>query len=121
LAVFRWNYAQSVILHVLCLIGYNLGMIEPKRHIGEILASERQRHGLTQAELAKRMGRDQTYIARVEGGKRDPRWETVLDFARALDLEPMLIPRSWVPAVTTIVRGGGDQPGEAPPLVGGQW
>ena len=96
-------------------------MIEPKRHIGEILARERQRHGLTQAELAKRMGRDQTYVARVEGGKRDPRWETVLDFARALALEPMLIPRSWVPAVMTIVQGGADEPNEAPPLVGGQW
>jgi predicted transcriptional regulator len=66
------------------------------------------------------MGRDQTYVARVEGGKRDPRWETVLDFARALELEPMLIPRSWVPAVDTIVQADGGQ-SEAPPLVGGQW
>lgn len=100
-------------------------MIEPKRHIGKVLARERQRQGLTQADLAKRMGRDQTFVARVEGGKRDPRWQTVLDFARALDLEPMLIPRSWVPAVDTIVQADGDHSGdqskEAPPLVGGQW
>jgi HTH-type transcriptional regulator / antitoxin HipB len=108
-------------LHLPCSIGYNHDMIEPKRHIGEILARERRRRHLTQADLAKLMGRDQTYIARVEGGKRDPRWATVLDFARALDLEPMLIPRSWVPAVTTIVQGGSDQSNEAPPLVGGQW
>ncbi len=104
----------------LCLIGYNKGVIEPNRHIGHILARERQRRGLTQVDLAKRMGRDQTYVARVEGGKRDPRWETVLDFARALELEPMLIPRSWVPAVDTIVRPEDGQ-SEAPPLVGGQW
>ena len=96
-------------------------MIEPKRHIGAILARERQRQALTQAELAKKMGRDQTYVARVEGGKRDPRWETVQDFARALGLEPMLIPRSWVPAVNTIVQEIGDPPNDAPPLVGGQW
>jgi hypothetical protein len=67
------------------------------------------------------MGRAQTYVARVEGGKRDPRWETILDFARALGLEPMLIPRGWVPAVKTIVRGGDEGLSEAPPLVGGQW
>jgi hypothetical protein len=67
------------------------------------------------------MGRDQTYVARVEGGKRDPRWKTVLDFARALELEPMLIPRSWVPAVDAIVQAGGGQPEVAPPLAGGQW
>lgn len=104
-----------------CLIGYNQGVIEPKRHIGQILARERQRQGLTQVDLAKRMGRDQTYVARVEGGKRDPRWETVLDFARALELEPMLIPRNWVPAVDTIVQADGGQSKDAPPLVGGQW
>lgn len=96
-------------------------MIEPKRHIGTTLARARRRQGLTQAELANRMGRDQTYVARVEGGKRDPRWETVMDFARALELEPMLVPRSWVPAVIAIVQGGGEPSSEAPPLVGGQW
>lgn len=96
-------------------------MIETKRHIGEVLARERRRRSLTQADLADRMGRDQTYIARIEGGKRDPRWETVVDFARALDLEPMLIPRGWVPAVDTILQAGGDPSNEAPPLVGGRW
>jgi predicted transcriptional regulator len=96
-------------------------VLQPKGNIGRILARERQRRGLTQADLAKRMGRAQTYIARVEGGKRDPRWETVLDFARALELEPMLIPHSWVPAVDTIVRVQGNESEEAPPLVGGQW
>ena len=96
-------------------------MLQPKGNIGGILARERQRRGLTQADLAKRMGRAQTYIARVEGGRRDPRWETVLDFARALELEPMLIPRSWVPAVDTIVRVKANESEEAPPLVGGQW
>lgn len=105
----------------ICRIGYKVFVIEPKRHIGASIARERQRQGLTQAELARRMGRDQTYIARVEGGKRDPRWETVLDFARALGLEPMLIPRNWVPAVAAIVLEGGDPSNEAPPLVGGQW
>jgi predicted transcriptional regulator len=96
-------------------------VLQPKGNIGRILARERQRRGLTQADLAKRMGRAQTYIARVEGGKRDPRWETVLDFARALELEPMLIPRSWVPAVDTIVQAQGNESKEAPPLVGGRW
>jgi HTH-type transcriptional regulator / antitoxin HipB len=96
-------------------------MIEPIRHIGRLLAEQRERLGLTQVELAERMGRDQTYVARVEGGKRDPRWETVLDFARALELEPMLIPRSRVPATNAIIQAPSDLPGDVPPLVGGAW
>ncbi len=96
-------------------------MIEPKSHIGELLSRQRERLGLTQADLAKRMGKTQTYIARVEGGKRDPRWETVLDFARALELEPMLVPSSRVAAAQAIVHSESDPPDETPPLVGGSW
>jgi len=96
-------------------------VIEPISHIGKLLARQRQRLGLTQADLAKRMGRAQTYIARVEGGKRDPRWQTVLDFARALELEPMLIPRNRVSAAEAIMYAESDLPGDVPPLVGGTW
>lgn len=91
------------------------------RHIGNLLSQQRERLGLTQADLAKRMGRDQTYIARVEGGKRDPRWGTVLDFARALELEPMLIPRNRVSTVEALLHSETDLPGDVPPLVRGAW
>jgi transcriptional regulator with XRE-family HTH domain len=94
-------------------------MIEPKRHIGHILARRRESLGLTQAELGKRMGKSQSYITRVEGGKRDPRWETILEFARALELEPLLIPRDRLAAVDAAMNLSASD--DVPPLTGGQW
>ena len=94
-------------------------MIEPKRHIGHILARRRESLGLTQAELGKRMGKSQSYITSVEGGKRDPRWETILEFARALELEPLLIPRDRLAAVDAAMNLSASD--DVPPLTGGQW
>jgi transcriptional regulator with XRE-family HTH domain len=40
--------------------------------IGELLRSTRERHGLTQARLARRIGSDRAYISRVEAGGMSP-------------------------------------------------
>ena len=56
---------------------------------------------------------------RVEGGKRDPRWETILEFARALELEPLLIPRDRLAAVDAAMNLSASD--DVPPLTGGQW
>ena len=79
-------------------------MIVPDSHIGALLANRREHLGLTQAELAQQMGKSQSYIARLEGGKRIPRWDTVLEFARALELEPALVPRESIAAVEMVLR-----------------
>jgi transcriptional regulator with XRE-family HTH domain len=50
-----------------CLIRHTLGMT-----IGELLRSTRERHGLTQARLARRIGSDRAYISRVEAGEMSP-------------------------------------------------
>ena len=63
------------------------------------------------------MGKTQSYITRVEGGKRDPRWQTVLEFARALELEPMLVPRDRLAAVDAALSLSASD--EVPPLSGG--
>ncbi len=94
-------------------------MIEPKRHIGNTLAARREGLGLTQTELAKRMGKAQSHVTRVEGGKRDPRWETILEFSRALELEPMLIPRERLAAVEATLQLSASA--DVPPLAGGEW
>jgi predicted transcriptional regulator len=65
------------------------------------------------------MGTSQSYITRVEGGKRSPRWETILDFARALELEPMLIPRDKLAAVDATLKLSPFD--DVPPLSGGEW
>jgi ribosome-binding protein aMBF1 (putative translation factor) len=47
----------------------------------------REERGLSQAELARRMGSTQSVIARLELGGVEPRFETIERVCRALDLE----------------------------------
>jgi transcriptional regulator with XRE-family HTH domain len=46
--------------------------------IAELLRVTRERHGLTQARLARRIGSDRAYISRVESGDVSP----TVDWAR---------------------------------------
>lgn len=48
------------------------------------LIAARTRVGLTQAEVAERMGTTQSVIARLEGGKRQPSMRTVQRYANAI-------------------------------------
>jgi transcriptional regulator with XRE-family HTH domain len=74
------------------------------RALGERIAQERARRSLSQRELAELTGTTQSAIARLEGGSRAPRLDTLLRVANALDcaLELDLRPR------TTIERGSND-------------
>src|SRR3954454_503926 len=45
--------------------------------IGELLRATRERHGLTQARLARRIGADRGYVSRVERGDVSPTFEWV--------------------------------------------
>lgn len=51
------------------------------------LASARNRAGLTQAELAVKLGTSQSQIARVESGRHLPSFRMVERYARALGCE----------------------------------
>lgn len=48
------------------------------------LIAARHRAGLTQAEVAQRMGTSQSTIARLESGGRQPSMQTVQRYAKAL-------------------------------------
>ena len=43
--------------------------------IGELFRATRERHGLTQARLARRIGGDRAYISRVERGEVSPTFD----------------------------------------------
>ena len=43
--------------------------------IGELVRVTRERHGLTQARLARRIGADRGYVSRVERGEVSPTFE----------------------------------------------
>ncbi len=74
------------------------------RHIGEILGQAydialqvielREKHGLTQAELAERCGIDQGDISRIERGATSPTARTLQRIAEALDAEVRLVSRA---------------------------
>src|SRR5271154_3513295 len=70
--------------------------------IGRLLAATRERLGLSQAELARRLGVSGANLSRIENGA-DLRVSTLIDVARALQLEPMLIPKQHVPLVRAIL------------------
>lgn len=40
------------------------------KRLRDTLIAERERHGITQAELAARLGRPQSFISKVESGER---------------------------------------------------
>jgi HTH-type transcriptional regulator/antitoxin HipB len=74
------------------------------------LSLARRNKAITQKTLGERMGLPQSHISAIESGKVDPRLSSVLEFARLLDLEPMLIPREQVLAVRALLEGKPDTP-----------
>ena len=55
--------------------------------IADQVAEQRAARGLSQKELAELCGTTQSAIARLEGGGRPPRMDTLLRIANALDCE----------------------------------
>lgn len=60
----------------------------PLAWIGELLISARKQRGITQVQLAERIGSHQAVIARWEGSKyQTADIQTILTIAKALDLK----------------------------------
>lgn len=55
------------------------------RALGLALRELRDRAGLSQSALAAKAGTDHTYVSRVEHGRIDLRWRTLLRLLEALD------------------------------------
>jgi transcriptional regulator with XRE-family HTH domain len=82
------------------------------------LRSQRRRKRLSQTRLGQLLKMPQSHLARIESGGTDVRLSTLTEIARALDLEPMLVPKHLIPAVRYMIAAP-QQPSLPPPkLVG---
>jgi len=61
--------------------------LAPILHAERSLAALRMRQGLSQAELATRIGTSQSRLSRIETGLDDPRFSTVVRLAKALGVD----------------------------------
>lgn len=79
---------------------------------GQKLLDARTRKGLSQRALAERTGVPQAHISKIEQGRVDIRLSSLVELARALDLDVQLLPRQALMAVEGAVRAleneGGD-------------
>ncbi len=62
----------------------------PYREIAWILIKYRMDHGLTQQQLAERVGTNYSQISRIESGRQKTNLDTILRIAHALDLKVMI-------------------------------
>ena len=68
------------------------------------LRAAREAKGLSQRALSKLIDVPQSHISKIENGGVDLRLSSLVEIARALDLEVTLVPRKNLSAVSTITR-----------------
>lgn len=68
------------------------------------LKKAREKKGLSQRALSQKIGVPQSHISTIENGKVDLQLSSLLEIARHLDLEPMLIPRSLILTVSSFLK-----------------
>jgi transcriptional regulator with XRE-family HTH domain len=81
--------------------------------LGTQLGKIRSLRSVRQHELAGKLGISGPNLSRIEHGA-DFRVSTLVELARALKLEPILVPKEHVPAVRAIVDATGARD-DAPP------
>jgi len=74
------------------------------REIAAILKSARKAKEISQQALGEKIGVPQSHISKIENGAVDIQTSSLVEMARALDLEMMLVPRQLVPAIRAILR-----------------
>jgi transcriptional regulator with XRE-family HTH domain len=85
--------------------------------LAELLRKARHHRGLTQDRLAAGLGVPQSHVSKIERGQVDLRASSLIELARLLDLELVLVPRKWIPAVRQIISSDeGELSDESKPL-----
>ena len=66
------------------------------------LKKAREKKGLSQRALGERVGLPQSHISKIEKAAVDLQTTSLIEIARALDLELALVPRSALPALRAL-------------------
>ena len=76
--------------------------LEPEFALAKELIAARGRAGLTQADVAARMGTTQSVVARIESGRNPPNLKTLEKYARAVGMQLSIrfLPSSRSPSTT---------------------
>ncbi|WP_136616115.1 MULTISPECIES: helix-turn-helix domain-containing protein [Mesorhizobium] len=69
----------------------------------QTLRGARKDKGLSQRKLSTRIGVPQSHISKIESGATDLRLSSLVEHARALDHEVVVVPRRALSAVKAIV------------------
>ena len=77
------------------------------REIATTVKQIRLAKSLTQQELGKRVGLPQSHISKIEKGGVDLQLSSLVEIARALDLQVKLVPRQALAAVEGVIRARG--------------
>ena len=78
--------------------------------IAAALKAAREKKGLTQRALGKRVGLPQSHISKIENAAVDLQTTSLIEIARALDLELTLLPRSVLATVQALTRRAAPAP-----------
>jgi len=71
---------------------------------------------LSQRALSAKTGTPQAHISNIEKGSVDLQVSKLIELARALDLEVMLVPRQLVPAFESLKKNRGKKTTEPTPM-----
>ncbi|MCP3447213.1 helix-turn-helix domain-containing protein [Bradyrhizobium sp. CCGUVB14] len=77
--------------------------------LGRLLRDARKQAGLTQEQVAERAGISRPRYRDIEQGAAAARATTLINVARALGMELMLIPQAMVPGVNALLRPSDDE------------
>lgn len=75
--------------------------------VGQLLKTTRRGSGLTQERVAEMAGISRPRYREIEAGSSAARTTTLINIARALGLELMLIPQAMVPAIDALLQPHG--------------
>ena len=77
-------------------------MIYIVEYLTTALKKAREDKQLSQRALSRKVGMPQAQISKIENATVDLKTSSLIELARSLDLEVMLVPRKYMPAVKSL-------------------